>query len=171
VLGVSKASALGSDANSHRGGTIEGDGVGISVGKTSAVDEPVSGQLGVSSVGANDVGVDHEHGVRLGSALLPPARPCDVRCSKRCLRRWRPAESKATGKNRHLIVSISKSRRHSLLQPLTGLGDVLADADGLAVERDIEDTLRVEPLQQVGDELSACRVSDEQLLYDSAAHR
>lgn len=54
---------------------------------------------------------------------------------------------------------------------LTRLGDILSDADRLAIERDIEDTLRVEPLQQVGDELSACRVSDEQLLYDSAAHR
>jgi hypothetical protein len=39
---------------------------------------------------------------------------------------------------------------------LTRLGDILSDADRLAIERDIEDTLRVEPLQQVRDKLSSC---------------
>jgi len=77
-LGRSRAGVVGairqsdctsrSHAGLHRGSTVEGDGVGLGVRETCTVDEPVSSQLGGSRVGANDVGIDHEHGVRLRSA-------------------------------------------------------------------------------------------------------
>jgi hypothetical protein len=56
-------------SGSHGGRLVKGDLVGGRVGESSSVDEPVSGERGVEGVGADNVRVDHDDGVSLGSVV------------------------------------------------------------------------------------------------------